>query len=81
MTCADFIEALRSVGAVILQFNLKADPHLHYLPALIDRIRSRIQVSATDLSVVSVGCEICWEENLWAVEPAASPSLVCPRSG
>jgi tetratricopeptide (TPR) repeat protein len=66
MTCADFIEALRSVGAIILQFNLKADPQLHYLPALIDRIRSRIQVSATDLSVVSVGCEICWEENLWA---------------
>lgn len=69
MTCADFIEALRSVGAIILQFNMNADPQLHYLPALIDRIRSRVQVSPTDLSVVSVGCEICWEENLWAPSP------------
>jgi SAM-dependent methyltransferase len=64
MTSVDFLEALRCVGAVVLQFRMNTDPRLPHLPAVIDRIRSTVEVSPTDLSIVSIGCEICWLENI-----------------
>lgn len=64
MTCEDFISALRAVGALILQYRMNADPRLSHLPDVLDKIRASVEVSPTDLSVVSIGCEICWVENL-----------------
>ena len=64
MTCEDFLSALRAVGALILQFRMNSDPRLPHLSGVIDKIRANVEVSPTDLSVVSIGCEICWMENL-----------------
>ena len=64
MTAADFLEALRSVGTVVLQLRLGRDPNLSRLSDYLPRIRERSDVSVSDLSVVSIGCELCFAENL-----------------
>jgi hypothetical protein len=64
MTVVDFIEAVRAVGLIVLQLRLGVDPNLSQLPALLAEIRRAVNVSVTDLSVVSIGCERCFEENL-----------------
>lgn len=64
MTCIDFMSALRDVGAVILQFKFRTDPNVHRIPEMIETMRAKQEVSPTDLSIVSIGCEICFVENL-----------------
>lgn len=64
MTCEDFVAALRAVGALILQLRMNSDPRLQHLPRVLEKIRANVEVSPTDLSVVSIGCEICWMEHL-----------------
>ena len=64
MTVTDFLQAVRSTGMIVLQLELGRDPNLASLPQYLPRIRRRIDVSPTDLSIVSIGCELCFEENL-----------------
>jgi hypothetical protein len=64
MTVADFLQAVRSVGMIVLQLRLGRDPNLRLLPEYLPRIRERWDVSPSDLSVVSIGCELCFVENL-----------------
>jgi SAM-dependent methyltransferase len=64
MTVTDFIQAVRSSGMIVLQLQLGVDPNIASLPDYLPRIRERISVSPTDLSIVSIGCELCFEENL-----------------
>jgi SAM-dependent methyltransferase len=64
MTVTDFLEAVRSAGAIVQQLQLGRDPNLALLPGLLPRIRARHNVSPTDLSIVSIGCELCFEEHL-----------------
>ncbi len=64
MTAVDFLEAVRSVGMLILQMRLNGDPNVARLPALSPRIQAVTPVSPADLSVVSIGCELCFLENL-----------------
>jgi SAM-dependent methyltransferase len=64
MTVTDFVQAVRSVGMIVLQLRLGRDPNLARLSDYMRRIRQRIDVSPTDLSVVSIGCELCFVENL-----------------
>jgi SAM-dependent methyltransferase len=64
MTITDFVEAIRSVGLIILQLRVIPDPNIRRLPELLPRIRERMQVTPTDLSILSIGCELCFEENL-----------------
>ena len=64
MTVTDFLEAVRSVGMIVLQLRLGRDPNLAQLGHYLPRIRRRLSVSPTDLSIVSIGCELCFEENL-----------------
>ena len=49
---------------IVLQLQLGRDPNLAQLADYLPRIRQRMDVSLTDLSVVSIGCELCFEENL-----------------
>jgi SAM-dependent methyltransferase len=64
MTCIDFMSALRDVGAVVLQFRFRIDPRVHAIPALLDKMRAKQEISPTDLSIVSIACEICFVEHL-----------------
>jgi len=64
MTATDFLEAARSVGMIVLQLRLGRDPNLAQLADYLPRIRQRVDVSPTDLSIVSIGCELCFAENL-----------------
>jgi len=64
MTVADFLQAVRSTGMLVLQMKLGVDPNIAQLPDYLPRIRERVSVSPTDLSVVSIGCELCFEETL-----------------
>jgi SAM-dependent methyltransferase len=64
MTVTDFLNAVRSAGMIVLQLELRRDPNLLRLRDYLPRIRERIDVSPTDLSIVSIGCELCFEENL-----------------
>jgi SAM-dependent methyltransferase len=64
MTATDFLQAVRSVGMIVLQLRLGRDPNLARLSDYLPRIRERIDVSPSDLSIVSIGCELCFEENL-----------------
>jgi SAM-dependent methyltransferase len=64
MTAVDFLQALRDVGALVLQFSVRSDPYLAQLAPLMDAIRARQQVSPTDLSITSIGCELCFLEHL-----------------
>jgi SAM-dependent methyltransferase len=64
MTVVDFIEAVRSVGLLILQLKLGRDPNIRALPATLQEIQARATVTPTDLSVVSIGCELCFVEHL-----------------
>jgi SAM-dependent methyltransferase len=64
MTVTDFVQAVRSVGMIVLQLRLGRDPNLAQLADYLPRIRQRVDVSPTDLSIVSIGCELCFEENL-----------------
>ncbi|MEZ5120464.1 MAG: class I SAM-dependent methyltransferase [Solirubrobacterales bacterium] len=65
MTIVDFLEAVRSVGMLVLQLNTGRDPNLtrlsEHLPAIRDQIDT---VSPTDCSIVSVGCELTFPEHL-----------------
>lgn len=64
MTAADFLAAIRGVGMVVMQMRLGRDPNILQLPELLPRIRERCAASVSDLSVVSIGCELCFEEHL-----------------
>ncbi|HEY7830572.1 MAG TPA: class I SAM-dependent methyltransferase [Solirubrobacteraceae bacterium] len=64
MTVVDFIEAVRSVGMLIMQMKIGRDPNLRHLPALLPAIQERSVVTPTDLSAVSIGCELCFVEHL-----------------
>ncbi|HEY7961926.1 MAG TPA: class I SAM-dependent methyltransferase [Solirubrobacteraceae bacterium] len=64
MTSTDFIAAVRSTGMLIMQLRLGRDPNIAQLPELLPLIRERCSASVADLSVVSLGCELCFEENL-----------------
>lgn len=64
MTVVDFLEAIRAVGVLVLQLTLGRDPHLADLPPLLDEIQREIHVSPTDLSIVSIGCELAFPEHL-----------------
>lgn len=64
MTASDFLDAIRSVGMLILQFKLNRDPNFVEIPSYLEQIRARCEVSPTDLSVVSVGCELCFAEHI-----------------
>jgi SAM-dependent methyltransferase len=64
MTVIDFMEAVRSVGMIVLQLRLGSDPHLDQLADHLPRIRQRGNVSPTDLSIEWISCELCFEENL-----------------
>jgi hypothetical protein len=64
MTVVDFIEAIRSTGMLIMQLKIGRDPNLRHLPALLPAIQEQAIVTPTDLSAVSVGCELCFVENL-----------------
>ena len=64
MTVTDFLEGVRSVGLIVLKLELRQDPNLALLSDYLPRIRERTDVSPTDLSVISIGCELCFEENL-----------------
>jgi len=64
MTTTDFLQAIRSIGMVVLQLKLGRDPNITQLPDLLPRIRERCDASVTDLSIVSIGCELCFAEHL-----------------
>ncbi|MFN8202107.1 MAG: class I SAM-dependent methyltransferase [Solirubrobacteraceae bacterium] len=65
MTIVDFLEAIRSVGMIVLQLSVRRDQYLHRLPQYLPKIRERLgTVSPTDCSIVSIGCELCFEEQL-----------------
>jgi SAM-dependent methyltransferase len=64
MTASDFLDAVRSVGMVVLQLKLGRDPNLSQLPGILPKIRKRLDVSPADLSIVSIGCELCFPEGL-----------------
>ncbi len=64
MTVTDFLQAVRSVGMVILQMRLGADPRLDQLAEHLPRIQERDYVSPTDLSIEWISCELCFVENL-----------------
>jgi SAM-dependent methyltransferase len=64
MTVTDFLQAVRSTGMLVLQLKLGVDPNIALLPEYLPRIRERASVSPTDLSIVSIGCELCFEEHL-----------------
>jgi SAM-dependent methyltransferase len=61
MTAVDFLQAVRTVGMIVLQLRLGRDPSLGELRDQLPRIRQRQNISPTDLSI---GCELCFEENL-----------------
>jgi SAM-dependent methyltransferase len=64
MTIVDFLEAVRSVGLLVLQLNVGRDRHLAELNGLLPEIRARhTGVSPTDMSIVSIGCELCFPEH------------------
>lgn len=64
MTAADFLAAVGSVGMAVLQLKLGRDPNIAMLPEELPRIRERCTASVADLSVVSIGCELCFPEHL-----------------
>jgi SAM-dependent methyltransferase len=64
MTAVDFLEAVRSVGMLVMQMNLGRDKSLRELPRLLPAIQERVTATPTDLSIVSIGCELCFVENL-----------------
>lgn len=64
MTAVDFLQAVRDVGALVLQFTVRSDPYLPQLPQLMEQIRARQQVSPTDMSITSISCELCFLEHL-----------------
>jgi SAM-dependent methyltransferase len=64
MTAVDFLEAVRSVGMLVMQMKLGRDKSLRELPRLLPEIQERVNASPTDLSIVSIGCELCFAENL-----------------
>lgn len=64
MTAVDFLQALRDVGALVLQFSVRSDPYLPKLAPLMETIRARQQISPTDLSITSISCELCFLEHL-----------------
>lgn len=64
MTTNDFLNAVRDVGLLVLQFKLRSDPYLPKMAAHMEQIRSRAQVSPTDMSITSIGCELCFLEHL-----------------
>jgi SAM-dependent methyltransferase len=64
MTVIDFLQAVRSVGMIVLQLRLGSDPRLDQLATQLPRIRERSNVSPTDLSIEWISCELCFEENL-----------------
>jgi SAM-dependent methyltransferase len=65
MTIVDFLEAVRGVGLLVLQLNTGRDPALAQLPRRLHAIRERLDsLSATDCSIVSIGCELCFPEHL-----------------
>jgi SAM-dependent methyltransferase len=64
MTASDFLDAIRSAGLLVLQFSLGRDPNFTQIPDILPRIRSRLDISPTDLSIVSIGCELCFPENI-----------------
>jgi len=64
MTVVDFIEAVRSTGMLIMQMKIGRDPNIRRLPELLPAIQAQSVVTPTDLSAVSVGCELCFVENL-----------------
>lgn len=64
MTAADLLQAIRDVGVLVLQFQVRSDPHLAQLAPLMAQIRARQQVAPTDLSITAVGCELCFVEHL-----------------
>ncbi len=64
MTASDFLDALRSVGMLVLQFKLGRDPNFSQIAYHLSDIRSRCDVSPTDLSIVSIGCELCFPEHI-----------------
>jgi hypothetical protein len=65
MTIVDFLEAVRSVGLLVLQLQTGRAPDLRELNRLLPQIRAQQPgVSPTDLSIVSIGCELCFPEHL-----------------
>jgi len=64
MTVVDFLEAVRSVGMLVMQLKLGRDKSLRDLPRLLPAIQERVTATPTDLSIVSIGCELCFVENL-----------------
>jgi SAM-dependent methyltransferase len=64
MTAVDFLEAIRSVGMLVIQLKLGRDKSLRDLPRLLPSIQERVAATPTDLSIVSIGCELCYVENL-----------------
>jgi SAM-dependent methyltransferase len=64
MTAIDFMEAVRSVGMLVMQLKLGRDRSLRELPKLLPSIQERVTATPTDLSIVSIGCELCFVENL-----------------
>lgn len=64
ITAVDFLQAIRDVGALVMQFKTRRDPYLSTLPPLLDLIRSRQQVSPTDMSITAIACELCFVEHL-----------------
>ena len=64
MTITDFLQAVRSAGMIVLQLRLGRDPNIGQLADRLPSIRRRLEVSPTDLSIVSIGCELCFAENL-----------------
>jgi SAM-dependent methyltransferase len=64
MTVTDFLGAVRDAGMIVLQLEARPDPNLARLRDYLRRIRERMDVSPTDLSIVSIGCELCFEESL-----------------
>lgn len=64
MTCVDFMNAVRDVGALVLQFRFRSDPGLKQIPALLEKMRAKQELSPTDLSITSIACELCFIEQL-----------------
>lgn len=65
MTIVDYLEAVRSVGMLVLQLNTGRDPNLTRLAENLPRIREElVTVSPTDCSIVSIGCELTFPELL-----------------
>jgi SAM-dependent methyltransferase len=64
MTASDFLDAIRSAGLLVLQFKLGRDPNFAQIPHILPKIRNRADMSPTDLSIVSIGCELCFPEHI-----------------